>query len=418
MTIALEAETRRIARRQRIGHALTRLATISDQLLIALANFALTISIGRSFKAEEVAAYGIGLSAGLMIQALQRHAILIPLMLQHPAKATRRESGIFATHGLVLVCVVLFGVGGLAMAALIDLSRFSFLIVAASAVCLLVYVELEFARAILVKINRPSLLFVSAGWYALIAAVLAWASLQHRMGFEGVLAAIAAAMLIHAAALFTLPRSISLTQGLRLLSADIRAYGAWAVVATLTYSGYNHLPLFVLGAMAPPIHSAAFVATRSLMQPLQILLRGLDVADKAMLAKQAAGQRSAFALTIKLASVYALAASFFGGVACLFSDELVHLAYGEKFAGFGPALLAWVPAYVLVSVSMPFESLVYKRQVFRSYYLVRGISSVVAVLLTIPLMPWAEVGAISACSVGSLIAVLGTVFILTREPRQ
>ena len=325
MTIALEAETRRIARRQRIGHALTRLATISDQLLIALANFALTISIGRSFKAEEVAAYGIGLSAGLMMQALQRHAILIPLMLQHPTKAARREAGIFAAHGLVIGCVVLFGLGALALASLSDLSRFGLLIVAASAVCLLVYVQLEFARAVLVKIDRPFLLFASAGWYALAAAILAWASLHRWLGFEGLLAVLAAAMLIHAAALFALPPSISFSQGLRLLSANIRSYGVWALVATLTYSGYNHLPLFVLGAMAPPIHSAAFVATRSLMQPMQILLRGLDVADKAMLAKQAAGQGSTSALTIKLASVYAMAASCFGGVACLFSDELVHL---------------------------------------------------------------------------------------------
>ena len=416
MTIALETETRQIARRQRIGHALTRLATISDQLLIALANFALTISIGRSFKTDEVAAYGIGLSAGLMMQALQRHAILIPLMLQHPTKAARREAGIFAAHGLVIGCVVLFGLGGLALASLSDLSRFGLLIVAASTVCLLVYAELEFTRAILVKINRPFLLFLSAGWYAFAAAVLTWASLHHWLNFGGVLAALAAAMLIHSAALFALPRSISISQGLRLLSSDIRNYGVWALVATLTYSGYNHLPLFVLGAMAPPIHSAAFVATRSLMQPLQILLRGLDVADKARFAKQTNGSPDALALTLRLASVYALAAIFFGGAACLFSDELIHLAYGEKFAGFGPALLAWVPAYVLVSVSMPFESLVYTRQVFRSYYLVRGVGSIAAVGLTIPLMPWAEVGAISACGAGSLIAVLGTMFILMRGP--
>jgi hypothetical protein len=225
MTIALEAETRRIARRQRISHALTRLATIGDQLLIALANFALTISIGRSFKAQEVAAYGIGLSAGLMIQALQRHTVLIPLMLLHPAKAARRQGGIFAAHGLVLGCVVLLGFGGLALASLTDLPRFGLLIVGASVVCLLVYVELEFTRAVLVKMDRPFLLFVSAGWYALAAAALAWASLHNWLGFDAMLAALAAAMLIHAAALFALPRSISFPHGLRLLSVEIRSYG-------------------------------------------------------------------------------------------------------------------------------------------------------------------------------------------------
>jgi hypothetical protein len=56
----------------------TRFATVGDQMLVALANFWLTVAIGRAFHAEELAAYGIGLSAGLMVQALQRHAVVIP----------------------------------------------------------------------------------------------------------------------------------------------------------------------------------------------------------------------------------------------------------------------------------------------------------------------------------------------------
>jgi O-antigen/teichoic acid export membrane protein len=397
---------------------LTRFATVADQLLVALANFGLTISIGRAFGVEEIAAYGVGLSAGLMIQALQRHAIIIPLMLQPPARVARRRGGIFAQHCLVLGCLALCALGVLALSWLAGISRFGYLIVGASAVCLLVYAELEFARAILVKLDRTSFLFGSAAWYALISAALAWASLHQRVSFDGLLVALAAAMLIHAAALFALASRFSPREGIRLLIADIRRYGGWAVVATLTYSGYNHLPLFVLGAMASPIHAAAFVATRSLMQPLQILLRGLDIADKAMFAERAGApqSQSALRLTVKLASLYAMAASVFGTIACLFADNLIYLAYGGKFSGFGPALIAWVPAYALLSVSLPFESLVYARQAFRSYYLVRGIGSVIAVVLTVPLMPWAEVGAIVACSIGSLIAIAGTVFILLREP--
>jgi O-antigen/teichoic acid export membrane protein len=113
-----------------------------------------------------------------------------------------------------------------------------------------------------------------------------------------------------------------------------------------------------------------------------------------------------------------MAAGVFGSIACLFADDLIDLAYGGKFSGFSPALIAWVPAYALLSVSLPFESLVYARQVFRSYYLVRGIGSAAAVALTVPLMPWAEVGAIAACSIGSLIAMAGTVFILLQKPSQ
>lgn len=399
---------------------LTRFATVADQMLVAVANFGLTISIGRAFGTDEVAAYGIGLSAGLMIQALQRHAIIIPLMLQPHTRIARRRGGVFAQHCLVLGCLVLCALAVLALSRLAGISRFGCLIVCASAVCLLVYAELEFARAILIKLDRPSILFGSAAWYALISVVLAWASLHHRLSFDGLLVALAAATLIHAAALLSLGGRFSLWEGGRLLAADIRRYGGWAVVATLTYSGYNHIPLFVLGALASPIHAAAFVATRSLMQPLQILLRGLDIADKAMFAERAGApqSRGALRLTIKLAALYAMAAGVFGCIACLFADDLIDLAYGGKFSGFSPALIAWVPAYALLSVSLPFESLVYARRVFRSYYLVRGIGSVVAVALTVPLMPWAEVGAIAACSIGSLIAMAGTVFILLRKPSR
>jgi O-antigen/teichoic acid export membrane protein len=420
MTIAAHVESPPAA--QRWGHhAATRAATIGDQLLVALANFALTVAIGRAFGAEEIASYGIGLSAGLMIQALQRHAILIPLMLQPAARIERRRGGVFAQHGLVLALVILLGGGAVFFAHEAGIPRFGLLIVAASAVCLLLYAELEFARSILVKLNRPGLLFSSAAWYAAVSAGLALAAVNHVLVYEEVLAALAAAMLPHALAIFMLSRGFSPSLGFRLLLADMRRYGGWSLIATLTYSGYNHLPLFILGALAPPVHAAAFVATRSLLQPLQILLRGLDVADKAMFSERAGAphSRKALTLTMQLALLYAVTAGLFGVMAGIFADDLLLIAYGEKFAGFGAALLAWVPVYVLMSVSLPFESLIYSRQAFGGYYLIRALGSAVAIALTAPLiLPWAEVGAIAACGAGSFIAIAGTVILLLREPRQ
>ena len=338
-----------------MSHAVTRLATICDQLLVALANFALTVSVGRAFGAEEVAAYGIGLSAGLLIQALQRHAIIIPLMLQPPARVRRWRGGIFAQHSLVLAAGLACGGVGLLLELFAGLPRFGCLIIAASSVSLFVYAEMEFARAILVKLDKPFLLFASAVWYAAVCVGLTVAALHHLVTFEGVLALLAAGMGVHALALFTLARGYSLLIGLHLLAVDSRRYGGWAMVAALTWSGYNHLPLFVLGALAPPIHAAAFVATRSLLQPQYLLLRGLDIADKAMFAKAASAphSREAFVTTMKLAGIYTAAASLYGGLASLFAEDLVRLAYGEKFSGFGPTLLAWVPVCLLTSVALP-----------------------------------------------------------------
>src|SRR5690606_30683115 len=121
------------------------------------------------------------------------------------------------------------------------------------------------------------------------------------------LSLLAAAMLVHLAALPVVTTAPALAAGWTRLRGDIARYGGWSAAASLTYTGYNHVPLLMLGALAAPISAAAFVAARSLMQPLQILLRGFDIADKSRFAELAhspagAAQR---AMTIRLVAIYA-----------------------------------------------------------------------------------------------------------------
>jgi O-antigen/teichoic acid export membrane protein len=355
-----------------------------------------------------------------MLQGLQRHAMNIPLMLEREHRVTRRRGGIAAEQCIVLGLALAFGAAVLAAAYLFGATRYAYLVAAASVVCLLVYTELEFARAFLIKLERPWLLLATALWYALVSGTLAAAALLHRIEYETLLAVLGAAMLLHALAIAAIAGAIELRQGLALFTMDLKRYGGWAGVATATYAGYNHAPLLVLGALAAPIHAAAFVATRSLMQPLQILLRGLDIADKSAFSAGAGKPQThaAYLHTLKLAALYALIGIAFGAIGGLFAKQLLALAYGTKFAGFETALIAWVPAYVLLSVTMPFESLVYTRRDFRGYYLVRAIASLTAVALSVPLVIWFfEVGAIAACAVGWLIAVIGTIVLLARGTR-
>lgn len=398
----------------------TRFATISDQVLVATANFALTLTIGRAYSAQELAAYGIGLSIALMAQGLQRHAIIIPLMLQPAESAFRRRGDIAAQQFVVLALALIVGGALLGGTELGGLSHYGKLIIASSLVCLVVYLELEFTRAVLVKLDLAVLLLFSAGWYATVCACLAAAALLGLLEFPALLALLCAAMLLHAAALVVVIGSFALARGFRLLQISVKRYGGWSAIATATYAGYNHVPLLILGVLGAPIQTAAFVATRSLMQPLQILLRGLDIADKSAFSESAGSpsERDAFRHTMKLAGLYACIAGAFSLVAGAWADELVSLAYGTKFSGLGAVLIAWIPAYVLLSVTMPLESLVYARQSFRSYFIVRGIASVLAIALTAPLvLGLGAIGAISACSFGWLIAVAGTVWLLARESR-
>ncbi len=401
-----------------LRRASTRLATVGDQLLVALTNFGLTFAIGRAFCADELAAYGIGLSIGLMVQGLQRHAVTIPLMLRTADWAGRNRGGVAAEQIWLLLLALLAGAVALAIS-YFALSRFAFLAALSSTVCLLVYLQLEFARAFLVKVGKPWLLLLGAMVYAAVAAALSWAALRGLIRYEWMLGGLASTMLLHALAVAFLAGKVAPRDGARLLIADTKQYGGWAAAATATYAGYNHVPLLILGAIAAPVHVAVFVAARSLLQPLQILLRGFDIADKNLFAEMREGRR-ANRFVWKLMFVYALVGILFGAAAGFGAERLLSLTYGQNFAGYGAAVIAWVPAYVLLSISMPLESLIYAQNRFAAYFTIRGIASAVAIAAAFPLIHWyAEIGAIAACAIGWFIAVVGTgVMLLRRSTAQ
>lgn len=409
---AAEKDSRSLVERWR--GAFMRLATVGDQLLVALTNFGLTIAIGRAFGADELAAYGIGLSLALMMQGLQRHAVTIPLMLRTAEWARRNKGAVAGEQLFVLLPALIAGVLAL-LAAYFSPSRFIYLVTLSTAVCLLVYLQLEFARAFLIKLGRPWLLLAGAALYAAVAAILAVISLGGGLRYEWLLGGIAATMLFHAGAVAFVAGDVALGSGARQLAADAKEYGGWAVAATATYAGYNHAPLLLLGALAAPLHAAVFVATRSLLQPLQILLRGFDVADKNRFAESREGE-GAGAFILKLVVLYGVTGILFGAAGGLGAEQLLTLAYGQKFAGHGAAVAAWAVAYVLLSISLPLESLVYAQRRFAIYFAIRGVASVIAIAAAFPLIDrYGAVGAISACAIGWFVAVAGTGIMLLRK---
>jgi len=396
----------------------TRFATVGDQMLVALANFWLTVAIGRAFHAEELAAYGIGLSAGLMVQALQRHAIIIPLMLEPKARVFRRYGAMIGQHWIILGVSLAILVPGLAAASELGVPVYGQQIIAASGACLIVYSELEFARAIFIKLERPFSMLAGSAFYVGLCGVLGLGALTHQLDFMQLLALMTAAMMLHAVGVSMQVGNLSLTRGWMLLRSNMNRYGVWSLIATVTNGGYIHFPLFLLGSLTAPIHAAAYVATRSLMQPLQILLRGLDLADKAAFAETSSSPHSyaAFVASIKLAGLYFIAGGVFSIAIALFAEPLLQLTYGPKFAEAGHTLIAWGPVFILLGCSMPLESLVYARRHFKGYYFARAVGSVAAIALTAPLVfRFMEVGAIVACAIGGLIAVSGSILLLYKD---
>jgi O-antigen/teichoic acid export membrane protein len=401
--------------RLRWQSAQTRIAGVGDQVIVAFTNFALTLAIGRAYGAEEFAAYGIGISVALMVQGIQRHAVTIPLMLQPARTVKRRARAVVAEQMIALVSTMGVAALCLLIAAAAGVNRYGLLIVASSGVLLLVFFQLEFARAFLVKIGKPWLLLASAGWYCAVAAGASAGAFWRGLPYDMVLTVLAVAMVLHAVAVVVVAGTPVLLRGFILLRRDLRRYGGWAAAATLTYTGYNHVPLLLLGALAAPRHAAAFVAARSLLQPLQILLRGFDLADKSRFAETARNGDGALRFTLRLAALYAAIAIAFGVLVAVFAGPLITFAYGQKFADSSAALIAWAPVYVALSVTLPLESLVYARNEFARYFTVRGAASVIALAAAVPLIrQFAEVGAIAACGIGWFVAAAGTIVVLLR----
>jgi O-antigen/teichoic acid export membrane protein len=414
MTVATGATSPPRRTGQVVRAAFTRSATVGDQVLVALTNFGLTIAIGRAFGADELAAYGIGLSIGLMVQGLHRHAVTIPLMLRTADWVNAQRRAVVGEQVLVLIPGLLVAFLAL-LVAQFSLSRFAHLVLLSSAVCLLIYLQLEFARAFLIKIGRPGLLLACALLYAAVTTVLAIMAIQGYIGFEIMLAGSAVTMLVHALVVVVAGGGISARAGSRLLADDAKHYGGWAVVATGTYAGYNHAPLLILGAIAGVGGAAVFVAARSLLQPLQILLRGLDVADKNTFAELKSGN-PAPRFILRLVLIYAAVGIVLAGALGFAAEWLLAFAYGPKFAGHGAAVVAWAPAYVLLSVSMPLESLVYAQKRFAAYYAIRAAASLAAIIAALPLIHfYGAVGAITACAIGWFVAVVGTGLMLMRK---
>jgi O-antigen/teichoic acid export membrane protein len=353
-----------------------------------------------------------------MVQALQRHAIVIPLVLEPKSRVLIRCGALIGQHWIILAVTLAIIGPGVATAAALGATGYAQQIIAAFGACLIVYSELEFARAIFIKLDKPLGLLVASAYYAVLCGGLGLAALTHRVDFPQLLALLVTAMTLHAVGVSLKVGAFSLVRGWAVLRNNIRRYGVWSLMATVTYGGYIHFPLFLLGTLAPPVHAATFVATRSLMQPLQILLRGLDLADKATFAERASTPHSnaAFVASLRLAGLYAIAGSLFSSLVAVFAEPLLQLTYGPKFVGAGPALIAWGPVFILLGCMMPLESLVYARRRFGGYYFARAVGSVLAIALTAPLVfRFTEEGAILACAAGGFVAVAGAVILLYRD---
>lgn len=380
----------------------THLISFADQAIFSASNFALSIGLVRVFSETEFAGYGIALSIALFTQSVQR-GFNIQASLLDTQRFSAKAKDLLGGH------IIILGV-----ALLIPLLTYIFLqasgaptltadIAAATVACVAIYFQVDVNRIFLIKRGHQAWsLVVSTILSAVYAVVIALGYLKAITFQEGMLG-LAASFVVVSATVAWIGIWPDLRRGWREIVRDLRTVMAWTTIGTLASGAYSHLPVFILGAIQAPIYTAGYVATRNLLQPLQVLIRGLDIADKHVFSARADRDdfrrgvvwpilRNVLASVSYAILVYALA------------EPLLTRIYGQQFAAFTSALQFWILVFVVMAPILPLESMIYEKRNVRAYSIGIVFCGIVTTAAIYPLIhQWNVIGAIAGSLLGCML---------------
>jgi O-antigen/teichoic acid export membrane protein len=396
--------------------ASTRLYLLLDQIAFSLASFILTIALARMYSAGEFGSYGIGMAVALIAQSIQRNFYIISLSLMSQRIAIRCAGGIVAQHLTVAgTSIVLAALVTFVMAA-IGAGPDSLNICLSTLVCVTVYFQSDFDRAMQVKRGSYRGALGLSIVYLLIVIAMTGFAKAHHVTFAVFMTAFAAICALKSSWLFFLHVRPHWTWGLRLLKRDWHRYGMPALLQAGASSGCQHVPLMILATVSGPAQVGGFSAMRSLTQPMMLVFRSLDAADKNRIRVASRGRTAgARRFVWRTTTLYALIGS--AAVAALYflREPIIALVYQGKYQGLGGILIGWTAYSVLLGVALPIGSLVYLLNRQRPFTMWTVASGVVGVALALALCPhFGMWGAMTATGLSAVVNVLGG-FIVTRD---
>jgi O-antigen/teichoic acid export membrane protein len=380
-----------------------------DQVFFSATNFILTITLARAYSDEAFAAFGVGLSIALVAATVQKLIYIFRFSLMTPRTAGRYSPGVIAEHLLVLIGLAVPLAGGAVAAVALGVQGFPRYLALSVLVCGLIYCQVEFDRALQIKRGSAVGAFLLSFLYFLAVLLLAGLTYAVALPFELFMAGLAIFSVTKGAWIAASGARPRWRWGWRFLKQDLRQHGVSGGLITAAHAGFTHVPVMVLAGVSSAAQVATFIAMRSLTQPLSLILRSFDAADKNRLRTASggtvAGARRVFWLTFLA----------YGGVPLLGlalislgPEVLIRLAYGGKYMDSGHLLLAWCLFFTLLGVTNPQWSIVRlfdKDRVFTRWYLA---SAVLGTALAALLSPHLGAdGAMIASLAGVTLLVLG-----------
>jgi O-antigen/teichoic acid export membrane protein len=326
-----------------------RLLLLLDQSIFSIANFTLTIVLARRYPAAQFGAYGVGLTAALTVQYIQRNLYIVSLSMMSERVALRSLPGIIAKHLIVTAGTI--AILGLAAAAVIiaGAKGGTIDVIVATLSCIVVYFQADFDRAVLVK--RAAYLCIVLALFALVQA--------KPIGFDVFMGALACGCLAKGGWLVLLRIEPRWRWGLRFIARDWRHYGVPTLLSAASNAAYSNVPVMVLAATRGPAEVAGMMAMRSLTMPLNLVLRSFDAVDKnrfrSLSGGTASGVRRIFWRT--MLSYAALGAAALA-VLAVCSHPIIAIVYHDRYAAFTGLLLAWCAYCALLGLMQPLQSVV------------------------------------------------------------
>ncbi|MCB1562662.1 MAG: hypothetical protein KDJ75_03730 [Alphaproteobacteria bacterium] len=389
--------------------------SLLDQLFFSAANFILMLTLARYYPSTDVAGYGIGLSIALILQSVQRTLYVVQNAILPAPVFRRRSAAVMGEHLLLWGAVISAGLLISVTVFLLFPSAYVAAILEAGIACCLIYTQLDFDRMCLLKHEKYKDPLIASVIFFTVNALIFLLAPYKTLPFGTLMSLIGLYAIFKTIRLVFLTGRPDFITGRRLLQRDMRKHLTASALGVAGFSGFSHIPLFILGTVAAPIHAAAFVAVRALVQPLGIVLRSLDVIDKNIFAASGAGSPDSLKTMLrKQLFLYGL----FAAGACvgilLFGQPVMGWLYAHLYDDFYGVLLGWAAIFAMMALTFPLETVIVKQGQLTLYNLWRlgaGATGIALSMILIP--PLGANGAIAACLGGWLISVLSA-FLLVR----
>lgn len=340
-----------------------RASALLEQAAVSGASFLSTLAAGRWLPSQDLAAMGLALALFFFFSGIQRNLVVLPFTFHATGRPTE-EVGLrpWSRANLLLSAGVatLVALGGVALRAGGVVAPWVAEACLGAALLLLVAPQQDLRRQACLVVGLSAALPRSGFLFALSQAALLALALTSGAGGLGVIAALAGSFGVAIlSTAWSLRRIAARGEGRATALLWREAGRNWRnLVGHFAFAAYTHLTLALVAIRFSSHQTAAFVAMRTLTNPVGTVVAGLDGA----LQVEAGHARAhhgiaavAGAVARQWLRLLAICGPYLLAIAVL-SVPLERLVYGGRYAAEAGLLVWWALAYVVYAIATPLES--------------------------------------------------------------